>query len=203
MTDRTDNFNRTDSTTSLGTPSDSGSAWVAQGGTWGILSNQGYKPLNSSSQQIATLESSVSNVEVQATFAVMPATWGAGLNARAADNSNYLLLNANATLIELYKVVAGAFTQLGTTFNGTLTAGDVLKLRVDSANLITAYQNGTSRVSATDAVGSANTKHGLRDYRGAAASVSFDTFSITAIVSAAFIAQKPRVISQAIQSGIW
>ncbi|HKQ22879.1 MAG TPA: hypothetical protein VJT81_00370, partial [Burkholderiales bacterium] len=40
ITGRTDNFNRGDTATAIGTPSDGGSAWLQLAGTWGIASNQ-------------------------------------------------------------------------------------------------------------------------------------------------------------------
>ena len=201
MTDRTDNFNRADSTISLGTPSDGGSAWVAENGTWGIVSNQGYRVATDLTTQNASLEASVSNVEVQVTLSERPR---GGPIARVADASNRLIANLDNTSnnLILYKIVAAVATQLGSTYSVTPADGDVVKIRADSANLITVYLNGTSRITATDAAGSSNTKHGIACYRaGAGVSAYFDSFSITAIV--AFVANQPRVISQAIQASNW
>ena len=182
MTNRTDNFDRANSTAALGTPSDGGSAWVAASGTWGISGNKGY-PAASTTETVAYLESSVTAVEVQATMST-GATWN-GLMARCGGSwTNLLLLNADtAGTIKLYKYVSGSSTQLGSTYSGAVAAGDVLKLRVDSANLITAYQNGSSRTSATDSAGSTNTKHGFWCYGTTAP--RWDDLSITEIGAAA------------------
>lgn len=180
MTNRTDDFNRADSTTSLGTPSDAGSAWATASGTWGISSNAAYN-VGAGTEANAYLESSVSAIEVQVTIS----TFGSdcGVNARLADVNNLLLgLMTLGTGIRLFKRVSGTYTQLGSTYNGTLASGDVLKLRTDSANALTLYHNGTARVGpVTDAAGSTNTKHGIRAY--ADSTSRFDTFSITGLSS--------------------
>lgn len=180
MTDRTDNFNRADAGV-LGTPSDAGSDW-ATNFSWSILSNAARGPAQGDWAP-AFLESSVTAVEVQATLTVLADGANAGLCGRRADDSNYILLavvpGASGT-IKLYKNIATTFTQLGSTYTGSVVTTDVFKLRMDSANLLTCYQNGVSRVSATDAAGSANTKHGMVAFDAC----SWDDFSITAIVAA-------------------
>lgn len=177
MTNRTDNFNRADSATALGTPSDAGSNWVAQSGTWGIASNRGYLATASGGQENAVLESSVADVDIQVTAPVVGVD--GGVIARAADNSNYIVGTfGSGGSMRLFKNVADSFTQLGATFNGTVSNGDVFKLSADSSDALTFYQNGNSRVSATDGAGSTNTKHGIRSHGDAS---TFDDFSITEI----------------------
>lgn len=176
-TDRTDNFNRADG--AIGTPSDGGSAWSVQNGAWNVLSNTAYETLTTTFA-IAVLESSVSNVEVEVTLsAVGP---GPALVARFADTSNYILASYDqpTTAVYLWKNVAGSFTQFGSS-TITLSANDVLKLRVDSSNLITLYVNGVSKVSVTDSAGSTNTKHGIYAYQDDTS--RFENFSITEIVA--------------------
>lgn len=181
MTNRTDNFNRADSNTALGTPSDGGSAWVAVSGTWGILSNAAYKVNADNVNQEAYLESSVSDVDVQVTIA-SGTTQGPSIVARLADDNNYLnfLWLTDGVSLQMYKDVAGAFTQLGSTFTGTAAAGDVFKFTVNGSSL-TAFLNGVSRITATDSAGSTNTKHGIRSFRNITIAHSFDDFSITAL----------------------
>src|SRR4051812_42221595 len=62
---RSDTFTRADSASSLGTPSDGGSAW-ATSDTWGISTNRAYNA-GADAQSTAVLESSKSDVLVQAT----------------------------------------------------------------------------------------------------------------------------------------
>src|SRR5438552_14788054 len=118
MTNRTDNFNRADSTTALGTPSDGGSDWIAINGTWGISSNQGYKVATDANSQRAVLESSVSNVDVQATLAGNATSGGGGLVCRLADVNNLIVaaIGANNLVANIFKIVAGSATQLGSTY---------------------------------------------------------------------------------------
>lgn len=186
MSDRSDDFNRADNASSLGTPSDGGSAWVSAAGVWGISSNRGCN-VDGDTERNVYLESSSSNVEVQVTLTTL--TSDAGVNARLADSNNMLLgLMTHGTGIRLFKRVGGSYTQLGSTYGGSMASGDVIKLRVDSSNSITLYQNGVSRVGpATDSAGSTNTKHGLRTWSDS--SSRFDTFSITDIVAGA-VSQK-------------
>lgn len=160
MGNRSDNFTRADSTTTMNPPSDGGTNWVAPGGaTWGISSNQGFLAV-SAAQAIIVLESSLSNVEVQCTFSVVGSD--GGLVARVADNNNYLVLKVATNALTLFKNVGG-FTQIADAGAITIANGDVIKLRCDSANLLTAFQNGVSKFSVTDAAGSGNTSHGIRD----------------------------------------
>lgn len=181
MTNRTDNFNRADTTSAIGTPSDGGSAWTQQSGTWGISTNQGYES-GAGSQTSAVLESSVANVDVQATINVAAAD--CGLIARAADDNNYLLLITSTVVggFTIYKRVAGSFTNIASA-SFTVSNGDVCKFEVDSSNLLQGFQNGVSKVSVTDSAGSTNTKHGIRSNNVSTA--RFDDFSITALGAAA------------------
>lgn len=182
MTDRTDNFNRANVATSLGTPSDGGTDWACNFTDWGISSNQAHNTEAGVDWHPAILESSVSAVEVQATLTALADGLNAAMCGRYADDNNYIRLQlvagASGT-IKLTKRVAGTETQLGSTYTGAVAVNDVFKLRMDSANLLTAYQNGVSRVSATDAAGAANTRHGLIAFDPE----SWDDFSITEIVA--------------------
>lgn len=175
MANRTDNFNRANSTAALGTPSDGGSDWVAAAGTWGITSNKSYKVAPGGSFQAAYLEASTSTADVQATNTGPGNT---GLCCRLSDNSNFIFGQIVAGGVALWKGVAGTFTQIGATYTGSIAAGDVWKLTCDASNNLKLYQNGVLRVSATDAAGSSNTKHGYCDYTSGS-SVNWDDFSIT------------------------
>lgn len=174
MGNRSDNFTRADSTTTMNPPSDGGANWVSVGSTtWGISANQGFLAV-SAAQAIIVLESLLSNVEVQCTFSVVGSD--GGLVARVADNNNYIVLKVATNALTLFKNVSG-FTQIGDAGAVTVANGDVIKLRCDSANLLTVFQNGVSKFSVTDAAGSANTSHGIRD--NADTVNRFTAFSIT------------------------
>lgn len=173
VTLRSDNFNRADTPNGIGTPSDGGAGWSVTNGTWGISSNQGYES-GSGAEAGCVLEASASNVAVQVTFAVISSD--AGMLARFADTSNYLLAAVRPTNIQLYKVVAGSFTQLGSTYSATISNGDIVKLTCDAGSNLVVYHNGVSRITATDNAGSTNTKHGIRTNNDT--TTRFDDFSI-------------------------
>lgn len=172
MANRADTFNRSDSSTALGTPSDGGSAWVVVAGTWGVISNTGYCPTDSGSQNIAYLECS----EADGTVAVDVTTLGfAGITFRYSDSSNYWLLVESGGDLLLYKNVAGSFTQVGGTAFGVGTARYSVDL---SGSSITVRANGGSAlITGTDSHNSTATKHGLRTYSSTAA--RFDNFDFT------------------------
>lgn len=178
MSNRADTFDRADG--AIGTPSDGGSAWVVIAGAWNVISNRAGMS-NLTSLACAVLESSVSNVEVQATIPVLGST--PRLVARLADANNFLLAYTNAgTTMQIYKRVAGTLTQLGSTYSGTVSAGDVLKFRVNGNDLIF-YQNGVARVTTSDGAGASNTQHGIGSHQDT--TCRFDDFSITEVVAAA------------------
>lgn len=156
-TDRTDNFNRTDTTNNIGTPSDGGSAWSQISGTWGITTNRAYASA-SPGQDICVLETSESTGYVQVTFTTVSSS--AGVVARMTDNSNYLLVSIVPGTITMHKRVAGSFTTLGSYASGA--SGDTVKFTYNSSNNLEAFLNGVSRISVTDSAGSANTKVGIR-----------------------------------------
>jgi hypothetical protein len=180
VANRADNYNRADSATALGTPSDGGSAWVAQAGTWGIASNTGYS-VTTTIQSTAVLDSGSSNVDVVVTTPTVGTDLG--VIARAADTSNYLLFAwTSGTGYRLFKNVGGTFIQLGSTVTGTQGTGDTLEIKADSSNAITGYHNGSAIVGpVTESVGATNTKHGIRSH--SETTTRFDDFSITDIVT--------------------
>lgn len=130
-------------------------------------------------QATAVLESSLADVDVQATF--VSSISDSGLCARATDDSNYILAAVSATTLRAFKRDAGSFTQLGSTYTGTISSGDVIKLRVSGDNIIIS-QNGTDRVTTTSAFNNTATKHGLRS--NDTDTTVFDDFTITSLAAA-------------------
>jgi hypothetical protein len=198
MANRSDTFNRGDSSTSMGTPSDGGSAWAANNGTWGIDTNRGYTS-TSTDHAAATLESSVADVDVEVTIATVSAGIGMGVIGRFADTSNYLHFQyePTGTKFSLWKVVANTHTQLGSDVVQTLNANDVMRLSM-SGSSINCYVNDVLKISQTESAGSSNTKHGLRTYQSNG--TRFDDFSITG--SGSITTQLLSPI-QDISSGTW
>jgi len=80
---------------------------------------------------------------------------------RLTDLSNFIgVRNSTGIGAELYKRVAGTFTQLGTTYNYTHAANDIWRLEV-TGDVITFYLNGVARITATDAFNNTETKTGM------------------------------------------
>lgn len=161
----TDSFNRADSTSTLGS-TDTGQAWTAQAGTWGISSNTAYTT-TASGQVTVVVDAGVSDCTVQATLT--DATGSCGLCWRSTDDNNYWLVAG----VLCYKRVAGGFTSMGST--GGFSNGDVITVVV-SGNNHTIKRNGTTVLSFTDSFNATATKHGLRAQTNTS---RFDSFSIT------------------------
>lgn len=157
MTDRVDTCIRADG--AIGTPSDGGSAWVVQSGTWSISSNKA--GCDSTASASCVLESSVaSNVYIEATFAFINAV--NGLVLRSADDNNYILgqvINANSIFIS--ERVSGSFNTVASVGSLTFSHGDVIKFAVGASNDFTVYVNGVSKLTGSTSNGASNTKHGL------------------------------------------
>lgn len=176
---RADTFTRANNTSSLGTPSDAGTDWVAQLGTWGIYNNSTVARANTYSTTTnasAVLEASSANVIITAEVYHGGYTNKAGLVIRAADMDNLIFCTIGTAGLALFRRVAGVNTAFGTNYTTGITDGDVISISVDSANNIIVKQNGTTRITTSDASGSANTKHGL--WGSGATSIRFDNLTI-------------------------
>lgn len=175
MTNRTDNFNRADNSSSLGTPSDGGSAWIAHSGVWGIVNNKAHLS-NAATQAIASLSSGTSDVDIQITLSNLSGGQDIGLVGRVADDNNYILGAIGASDWKIYKKVSGSYTQVGSTVSGTPVNGDVVVLSL-SGTSVALKVNGVTKITGTVSELSTNTKHGIRS--NGYTPESFDDFSIT------------------------
>lgn len=180
MTNRTDTFDRANSIISINSPSD-GLGDYSGVGTWGIGSNTA-REVSSASVDYAILESSITNVEVQATMSALPANDSAGLSARVVDVDNLIMARIHVSnAFQIYKRVGSTFTQVGSTYSYTPAAGDVIKLVVNGTS-VSGYVNGVLRVgpsTVNDAVLQTSTKHGL--FAMAETTARWDDLSITEI----------------------
>lgn len=177
MANRTDDFNRTNG--AIGTPSDAGSAWVEDSGTWAVSINTAGES-SDGSQVICSLSSGTSDVTVQATLAASAGgSMDMGLSGRVADASNYLLFAITAgTGMRIFEVVAGNFNQVGSTDATVPTVGDVLAAEMNGT-AVAFKLNGVTKVSGTTSAGLTNTRHGFRAHQDV--SSKWDDFSITDI----------------------
>ncbi len=179
MTDRVDTFNRADNTTSLGVPSDAGSAWVVNNGVvFGISSNAAYLAA-SSSQATAYLETGVNNVDVQVTLT--KAGVDAGILVRGTNNWNYLVVTAGSSSgYHVYKRVNSTFIQIAS-YGPNAADNDVVRFRATSSNVLTLFVNGVTSATGvtTDSFNSSATQHGLRANSDIVS--RFDNFSVSSL----------------------
>lgn len=191
MGNRSDDFNRANANLNGATPSDGGSAWSdTAGNNWAVSSNQARVSAALFTRDTALLEASSSVGEVQATFSTLGNA--TALVLRAADASNHICSYVSSNSLANYKRVAGSYTQIGSTYTGSVVSGDVIKLGVTSANAISAYVNGTLRVGPnTDSTGSTNTKAGLESLSNLT-TVRVDDWSFTDLAGGAATSSPPR-----------
>jgi hypothetical protein len=172
MSNRSDNFNRTDSATALGTPSDGGSAWSALSGTWGISSNKGYH-VDGTGQSAAVLDAGAGDCTVQVT--ISGSVGDDGFIFRATDNSNYFVYTYGGGA--LYRQQAGSFTLIAVSsapFSGVVNPTTLKAVLAGSA--INIFQDGALVLTVSDSFNATATKHGLRS--NGSSGVRFDDFSI-------------------------
>lgn len=158
--DRVDRFTRADDASSLGTPTDSGSAWVAGAGTWGISGNRAYRP-SGPGESWAYLAGTLADCQVEVKVAV--ASGGAGLIARRSGNSYLLWRWASDVLaIGLYEYDDGSYTLLGgSEYPALLEDGDWLSLRMEGTKVYACYNDCVVR-TVTTSFNQAATDHGIR-----------------------------------------
>jgi hypothetical protein len=199
---RSDNFNRADTASAIGTPSDGGSAWSVLFGTWGIVGNQGYES-SGGVQTIAVLESSSSEGEVAVTISTFPAaTKSAGVFARATTWGNgfyFEFLNDFGGYLRFYKMVGGTGSVIAQANTG-ISAGDRISLAFTAANVWTPKVNGVASSLGgsppyVDSFNSTATKHGLWNYETTA--TRFEDFAFTDSAAPppavpAMVADRPR-----------
>lgn len=158
----TDTVTRADSAASAGDTETGGFTWNARLGTWGVSSNKLYCPTpDGGGIQLLTIPAGISDGSVEAVFS--GGTLGTDkpwLVFRLSDTSNYLLCSAQSTTtIEIYKVVAGAFTQLATGAYSWV-GGEKVRVAFSGATL-TAYVDDVQKASGSDAFNSSATNVGL------------------------------------------
>lgn len=176
-----DTFTRANSAVTLGS-AETGGAWTAHVGTWGISTNKAYCPTpDGVATQVATLAAGVPNATVTCTFTGTGIGTGTAmpwLVFRFVDTSNYLLVAAQtATTIEIFKKVANVFTQIGTAAH-VWASGQRVSVTFNGSAISTTV-DGVPRATASDAALSTATRHGIGGTTTLDASVRFDDFLIT------------------------
>lgn len=156
-----DVFNRADNASSMGN-ANTGQAWTATRGTWGIRSNQAYCPTipASPNNAFATVDPLTPNVGMS--FDIdYTATSQLGGVMRLTNDTNYLYFRLISTDIKLLKNVAGTVTQIGI-YSFTPVAGTKYKIKVLCAgDLIKVFIDGIERISVSESFNNTATIHGL------------------------------------------
>lgn len=147
----TDNFQRADSTTSIGTTT-TGQAWVPARGTWGISSNKGYS-VTGADDDLLLVDSARADQKVTATFSSINSNeWGMGVVVRSdSTGANcYLATVAHSTgKIDIYKKVnGGGYAQIGTVTLGQLTSDTIVMTVIGSTIRVAA--NGATALTVSD-----------------------------------------------------
>lgn len=122
-----DNFNRANSTTTMGsTPS--GQPWITYNGTWGINSNRAYTVTNNENDTVV-MEPGFTNAEVSARFYGTGDNKFPGILARANPTNAYIIeLSGSSGALELARM--SGFEVSAAAPNGTYTEGALLTLRI-------------------------------------------------------------------------
>jgi hypothetical protein len=162
-----DDFNRADST-------DLGPNWVEVSGDWSIISNQlspgttGTTVVLRAATAMAT-NNNFAQITIATTVAVTQGVWCRG---DATLNNGYMLRN-NGTSWDLFSVVSGSFVNIGT-FAAAAVNGDVVKIQANGTT-ITAFINGTQRITATNSAVATGTNVGIRSQ--ATSGLRYDNFT--------------------------
>lgn len=175
-----DDFNRTNTTSAIGSTSVGAKAWTQHSGTWGISANRAYDSGATTAVHLASVDAEENDVTVSA------ALWANGdgtsryfgvagrLDATAA-NGYLVQVNVPGGVIELMKRTAGTNAALGASVAYTHANGDVLEL-VMSGTSLTVKINGVTKLTRTDSTYQTNTRHGIWTYTDQG---RFDDFAIT------------------------
>jgi hypothetical protein len=167
-----DSFDRANSAVSLGN-ADVGGAWAAQAGTWGVQTNRAYgATIANATHGMAVLTSPhLSDGFVEADITLSTVRAAAGLVFRNNDANNTLVMRllryGSTDTIDLFKRVAGTFTQLGSVTGAGLVLGTTYRARVEFyGGQVFVYLNGALRISYLMLAGELNQfgaygKHGL------------------------------------------
>ncbi len=164
-----DDFDRANS-------SDLGAGWVEVSGDWSIVSNQlspgsagGTIILRAATQMVSD------DHYVQATItATAAASHGVWCRGNANISSGYLWRN-DGTSWDLFSVVGGSFTALGS-YAAAAVPGDVAKIQVVGST-ITCFVNDVERVSVTNTHVTTGLNVGIRSESTSA--IRFDDFVAT------------------------
>ena len=158
-----DDFNRANAT-SIGTPSDAGAVYAGATTLYGTTGNELYSSGVVGWANPLWRESSSAAGELFITLRAIN-SMSSGLVFRLVDSSNYLLAQFTPTAMFLWQRVAAGFTQIGSTYTGTVSVGDLISVAFNGSSL-SLRQGGVQRVSGTSSTHLTATKHGFVENNG-------------------------------------
>lgn len=176
MTTFTDDFNRADST-------DLGPNWVQVSGTWAIVSNQ-LSPGSTAATVVVRAAGAMSSsdhyaqITIAATTGVSQGVWCRG---DSTLNNGYVWRHNGTSSWDLFSVVSGTFTNIGT-FAASVSAGDIARVQAVGST-ITGSVNGVTRVSVTNTAVTSGTSVGLRSMANSA--LRYDNFAAADMATSA------------------
>jgi hypothetical protein len=189
-TSRLDDFNRANSSTTLGTPSDGGSAWLVDQGTWGISSNQAYSVTYADGDRIAFALDTHNAIVAARLYNTGTGKWPGVYAEDPGTTARYYVEVVEATgKVELWRRSStGAFALLYASATGVFTSGakltmeqrvtgtgTTLTVKVDATTLTTVNDTAAARILNA-------TKFGIRLGRSASPAspdLRFDDFTLT------------------------
>jgi hypothetical protein len=186
----TDDFNRSNST-------DLGVNWVEVSGDWSIVSNQlspgaaGGTIILRAAGAMATTDH-FAQVTIAATTAASQGVWCRG---NANISTGYLWRN-NGTSWDLFSVVGGSFTAIGT-YAAAAAPGDVAKVQA-VGSIVKGFVNGVQRVSVTDTAVTTGTSVGIRS--DSAGAIRYDDFTAGDVTAGTTLTLTPAAATQAAQA---
>lgn len=158
-----DRFNRSNSTTAMGT-AETGQTWTPRLGTWGINNGTAYVVSNVVATTYSTVvDAGVADCTVTVTLAALIAGNGnVGITFRNVDSNNWWRFIADPANSRLYlqRNLAGSPLTYDTINSVTISAGDVLSVVLDGDS-IACYHNGVARILRTNSSHNTATHHGL------------------------------------------
>ena len=176
-----DTFTDTDGTLLTAHTGETGATWTSLKGTAEEIQSNALTPNGNdgvcyASGSPASAEYDVEYV-ITGTTAAGYALGGLGrLDTGVSTGTYYLAWHTSATFT-LYKVIANAFTSLGTSSSPAPVGGDAIKLEIrDAAKKL--FVNGSEKISSADNAITGAGKAGVRSY-GNVTTVGIDTFVAT------------------------
>ena len=143
-------------------------------GSWIITSNQAEGTAGASGYALAAYTGLTfsNNQSASSQVAAFGGGIGPGVRMSSTTNSGYFV-GVGPSSVELFKLVAGTPTLLGTIYSGTVSIGDTIGITVNGTSL-TALLNGTAVATATDSafssgypgIVSAGTPGGIVNFTG-------------------------------------